>query len=206
MANGVHLMTEKRKTWIVSAAISFGFYLVCVFLGAFVNVCISMTAGYSSFADYKASGYDPGILLVLIFTLINHIFFSWLTVRLASRYAIKHKNHTMVVYYIAMASVITCTIINTLLMQAPGILTVIIHLAAIFLFGLYICKHPKDKQNNQDNVISTTGSLDTNTAFVERGTGSSVPSAQPQMIYCHICGSQVPDDSPFCHKCGAKLK
>ena len=89
MANGVHLMTEKRKTWIVSAAISFGFYLVCVFLGAFVNVCISMTAGYSSFADYKASGYDPGILLVLIFTLINHIFFSRLTVRLASRYAIK---------------------------------------------------------------------------------------------------------------------
>ena len=112
----------------------------------------------------------------------------------------------MVVYYIAMASVITCTIINTLLMQAPGILTVIIHLAAIFLFGLYIYKRPIGKQNNQDNVINTTGSVDTNTAFVARDTVSSVPSAQPQMIYCHICGSQVPDVSPFCHKCGAKLK
>ena len=180
-----------KKTYIVCGAISLCLYAACAFAGALINVLISYTAGFRNYADFKQSDNVTGFLLVICFTLINHVFFAWLTVKLISRYAKTRHRQNIWLYVSAAMAALIYYVLSALLGHIPGILTILIHISAILLFGAITVRRqagdsPKKRQDEKDS-IPLTCDVD-------------------EMKFCHVCGCEVPADCVFCHKCGAKIR
>ncbi len=199
-------MKEKRKVYIVSAAISLGTYFISSSVGTLINVCICFASGYSRYADFQNSNNVAGKILVVLFGLINHVFFSWLTVKFISKYAKKQQWHIMKVYFVSVIAVLVYAFIACLLGVAPGIIIISIHIAGIVLFGLYAIKHQRVSKPKRISEVSYERPKETTEPVLKSESNSPEQTTPPQTIYCHICGCTVPTDSLFCHKCGTKLR
>ena len=213
-------MKPKHKVFVASIAISILGYLVSAFVGAVVNVLISLTSGYRDYSAFKESENYYGMILIILFTLINHVFFSWLTVKLIAKYAKKKNYFRMSVFGISTVAILACLAAMIFLDSFPGELTMLTHIAGILLFGWISIKRHEHAKNNEKSatntmVLSVKQTIEEDdlkkTGFEPKMNNDSMvdgfkTNTFPPIRYCMKCGFELIPGSAFCSKCGKKIQ
>lgn len=213
-------MKPKHKVFVASIVISIFGYLVSAFIGAVVNVLISLASGYRDYSAFKESENYYGMILITLFTLINHVFFSWLTVKLIAKYAKKKNYFRMSVFGISTVAILACLAALIFLDAFPGELAMITHIAGILLFGWISTKrheHTQTDENTATNiVVSSVKQTIEKDDFEETGFESRMYNASmiegsktnthPPIRFCLKCGFELIPGSAFCSRCGTKIQ
>lgn len=228
-------MGIKKIKYVVGAVIALGFYLVSMLLGAVLNVTVAITAGYRSYNAFINSGNIAGIIIILLIGVVNHLFFSWLTVRVMAKYVEKSGCPTIRYFRVAEMTVIffAYVIIPILFSSNAGWLMYLTHAIGIDLFGKkYVTKNSVSDHSDAKLIKNTSAPQFTKESIIE----SQEPKPQTEYkanvqnrdtplrsvnmadsknqqddisikyFFCHICGNKISSDSIFCDRCGTKLK
>ena len=75
------------------------------------------------------------ISFLILFTLIVHVFFSFLTVWLVAKYAKKHDRLEMRVFLVPAAVILLFFSVEVFVGLTPGILSILAHEAGLLFFG-----------------------------------------------------------------------
>ncbi len=130
----------KRKDGLISSAIALGIFIAASFLGRIGSIFLYVASGYIRISGFPDAESFVGTALIILFTLLDHGFFSWLTVKLLCLYATKRTPLRMSVLLVSAAVILVFYAVELLLELSPGVLPVLAHLAGILLFGLAAIK------------------------------------------------------------------
>ena len=196
---------EVMANYFVSGVIAIVCYESSVLIGAVINVLVSSTAGYSSFNDLLENLSISNLLLILLISFFNHLFFSWLTANAIRAYGLKNGCLSLTIYAVAMIAVlITALFINPMLLsKRAGWLSNIVHPIMLFLLGCRFIRKEKDKKAGQ----RTKDTVSANNVGEKQEVSSIIyeETCHQKYIFCQRCGSKLPSNSEYCSNCGAKL-
>ena len=196
-----------KRVWhyLFGILIAVGFYMLSSFLGALVNVVTAMAAGYPSYEAYIAGENYGGMVLLLLFTLANHLFMAWLTAGRLTAYAKKRGCLAASYYLCAAVGVVlfAVLILPAVTGKAPGWLPYVSHAYAIFFFGnrMLLAK----KKTPEAAEAFSAGSAETGDAVRYADVSRENPEL-PRARFCRVCGAELKDNSRFCHKCGERIR
>ena len=194
---------KKVFPYIVGIVVAVLFYVLSMTIGSFINVFTALASGYSSYnALISSDSSISAILLLLLISLANHVFFGWLTCKLLMPYAIRKGCAGPAFFRCAAASigVYTLLIVPLFTGKTPGWMPIISHPCALIIFGNKRLRAYNQKKT-VDHDVSSSGMPTENqaTASLRKKTHSD---DRHITRYCIHCGAELKENARFCHKCG----
>lgn len=189
-------MQKNLKYYAVGILIALGYYTLSMFLGSIINVLVSFTAGFQHFSDFRKDPNVAGVLIILMITLANHIFFAWVTAKSMTKYGLKYRCLDIWYFVSAAISVVLYALIIRLFTNGGGWLSYVSHSIAIVLFGRAALKRTRKLSGTTEmsgNQASRGEKPVYHTADVNTGI---------EIKFCKYCGAKLFQGDAFCSNCG----
>ncbi len=190
-------MNNNNSHYIIGALIALAFYVISQYIGSFFNVIVAAVNG-ASFSEFMDEGSIAGALMIILFSLANHLFFAWVTTNAMTKYGRKHNCITKWYFDIAATTVfLYSAIISPILFSSSaGWLSWAAHSFGILYFG----KKQYVKATEESLHFTEFGQV--NRGFSDNTTGSN---GENELRFCFKCGKPIVKGSSFCPYCGQKI-